>query len=87
MTRYYFHLVNGHEVMLDVEGIEAASLAEVQAETMKALNEFQCQFLVSKADWQNWRIDVVDSAEATIFSVDLGDLDGGEGRRGIASLN
>lgn len=73
MTRYYFHLANGHETVPDEEGLELDDLAEACAEAVGAIEELQRNDPSAAAKWKGWRLDVANASEAVVFSIGLDD--------------
>ena len=72
MERYYFHLVNGHEIVPDRVGVEAADLAAARNEAMAAIHEFR-RDSPAATGWDGWRIEVTDASGTTVMTIDLGD--------------
>ena len=73
MSRYYFHLVDGHDIIPDQVGVEVADLAEARIEALKAIHEFRQESPGTAAEWGDWRIDVTDTSGTTVMTIDLGD--------------
>ncbi|WP_046866256.1 DUF6894 family protein [Microvirga massiliensis] len=73
MTRYYFHLVDGHEIIPDRTGIDVADLDEVRATTLEAVHQFRQEHPATAAKWQDWRIEVTDAQGVVAVTLELGD--------------
>jgi hypothetical protein len=73
VKRYYFHLVDGHDVIPDEVGIDVADLAQARVEAVQAIHELG-QECAQAAAPGNWRIDVTDAFGAVAFQVDLSEL-------------
>lgn len=74
MKRYYFHLVDGNDVILDGDGVEVADLEVARAEVIKAIDQFRRECPETAMDWVDWRIEVADAAGSVALVIDLNDL-------------
>ena len=50
--RCFFHLVNGHDTLLDDTGVEVPSLEVAKAHARKAIGELQQEDDGAAADWR-----------------------------------
>ena len=71
MARYYFHLADQHEIILDKDGVEAADRDEVYTEAARAIEELRRKNPAEAARWQGWRLDVTDAGGVVVFSISL----------------
>jgi hypothetical protein len=71
VVRYYFHLANPHEIILDKDGAEAADREEVYMETVRAIEELRRNNPAEPKRWEGWRLDVTDASGVVIFSISL----------------
>ena len=67
----YFHLVNGSEMICDMEGIEVADLDQAQAEAIETLHALAREDEDAAATWSGWRLDVLDASGKLLFSIGL----------------
>jgi len=69
--RCYFHLLNGHDTILDDTGLEVSNLEAMQCYAFQAISELREEASQISAEWQGWRLDVVDPAGHVLLSVPL----------------
>ena len=69
--RCYFHLVNGHETILDDIGIEVVDLEMAQVEARKAIAELRQEDDETSENWSGWRLDIVCPERGLLQSLDL----------------
>ncbi|WP_046869681.1 DUF6894 family protein [Microvirga massiliensis] len=74
VKRYYFHLVDGHDVIPDEVGIDVADLAQARIEAVQAIREVGQECAHAAAASGNWRIDVTDAFGAVAFQIDMSEL-------------
>jgi hypothetical protein len=74
VKRYYFHLVDGYDVIPDEVGIELANLAQARVEALKAIHEFWQECPPTAAATEDWRIEVTDALGAVAFRIELSEL-------------
>jgi len=74
MTRYYFHLVNGYEIIRDRTGIDILDLEDARAEALEAIQQFRQEDAASAARCQNWRIQVTDAKGNIGLTLELSDV-------------
>ena len=73
MTRYYFHLVDGHEIIPDRIGIDVADLEEVRTVGLAAIHQFRQEHPATAAKWRDWRVEVTDVQGSIALTLGLGD--------------
>ncbi|KLK93680.1 hypothetical protein AA309_07445 [Microvirga vignae] len=66
--RCFFHLVNGHETILDDTGVEVPDLETAKAEAQKAISELQQEYDGVIDDWIGWRLDIVCPEGTLLYS-------------------
>jgi hypothetical protein len=64
--RYYFHVVDGHDLVRDDEGIEIDESPHVQTEACKALEEMKRESPELVQTGEGWRMDVTDASGAVL---------------------
>ena len=69
--RCYFHLMNGHEAVLDDTGIEVSDLAAMQYYALQTIEEIRQEADEIGASWQGWRLDIVDASGRLLLSIPL----------------
>jgi hypothetical protein len=69
--RYYFHLVEGQNIIPDNEGVEVADPAHIRSEAAEALKEIRKENPDLIVEGQGWRMDVTDASGAVLFSLPL----------------
>ena len=69
--RCFFHLVNGHEAILDEAGIEVADLETAKAEASRAIRELRRESGAVSDEWSGWRLDIVCPEGSLIYSIGL----------------
>ncbi|WP_046866349.1 DUF6894 family protein [Microvirga massiliensis] len=75
MKRYYFHLVDGHEIIPDKTGLDVTDLEQVRAEVIEAIREFRQEQSAAAAEWKDWRIEVTDAWGGIAMSLGLSDAE------------
>ena len=83
LKRYYFHLIDGTDVILDDEGIEVADLATARLEVIKAIHEFRRECPAAATEWTGWRIEVTDEMGFVALVIDVSDLAEDDGDRSV----
>ncbi len=68
--RCYFHLVNGHEMLLDDTGVEVSGLEVAEAEALKAIQDLREEEGEAE-DWQGWQLHVTDWAGHVLLAIPL----------------
>ena len=69
--RYYFHLVDGREMISDEDGLEVDDPAQIQSEVAQALREIRERNPDLVVEGQGWRMDVTDESGVVLFSLPL----------------
>ena len=69
--RYFFHLVDAHDSILDEDGVEVADFDELRAEAVKALAELRAHDPSAARDWKGWRLEVTDTSGAVLLTINL----------------
>ncbi len=69
--RCYFHLVNGHETILDENGVEVADLATAVEMALHAIDDLKDEALQPGGSWQGWTLDIVDPTGRILASIPL----------------
>ena len=69
--RCFFHLVNGHEAILDEAGIEVPDLETAKAQAFKAIGELRQESGGGSEDWSGWRLSIVCPEGTLLFSINL----------------
>jgi hypothetical protein len=75
--RIFFHLTNGHDSILDEEGLEVTELASAQREVLRTIDEIWQTDASQAHEWNGWILSVVSDAGAVILSLDLHELNSG----------
>ena len=66
--RIYFHLKDAHEVLLDVEGVEASDPHEARAQAALVIEELRPEDVQY---WSGWTLTAIAAGGRVLFSVDL----------------
>ncbi|MFC4171384.1 DUF6894 family protein [Microvirga sp. GCM10011540] len=66
--RFYFHLVNLHERILDDAGVEVSDIQSARQQALKAIYELRQEAELSIDDWKGWQLEIVDT-EGNIITV------------------
>ena len=69
--RCFFHLVNGHEAILDEAGIEVSDLEMAKVQAMKAIRELRQESGGTTSEWGGWRLDIVCTEGSLLYSIGL----------------
>jgi uncharacterized protein DUF6894 len=69
--RCFFHLVNGHEAILDEAGIEVSDLEMAKVQAMKAIRELRQESGGTTNEWGGWRLDIVCPEGSLLYSIGL----------------
>ena len=78
VTRYYFHLVDAHEIIPDGTGVEVADLEEVRTVALEAIQQFRQEHPATAARWRDWRLEITDAWGAVALTLGLGDREFGD---------
>jgi hypothetical protein len=74
VQHYYFHLVDGHDVIPDEVGIEVTDLTQARVEATNAIGEFLRDCADTRAASQDWRIEVTDPWGAVALRINLSEF-------------
>ena len=69
--KYYFHLTNGFERIVDYDGVEAESSRDAEVQALTAIQELTGEDPEAATCWSGWRMELADEAGATILVMDL----------------
>ncbi len=69
--RYYFHLVNGHEAILDDTGLELIDLETSRAQALKAISELRYEIGTQAEDWASWQLNIASPEGNILHSISL----------------
>jgi hypothetical protein len=71
LTRYYFNLTDGEIMIRDEEGIEMASIQAAVLSAMEVVEELRAQDPSHSAEWQGWRLEIVDTFGRAVQTIPL----------------
>ncbi len=74
VTRYYFHLVDGYDVIPDEVGLDVADLTQAHVEASRVLCEFRRACAATAAASRDWCVEVADASGAVALRIDLREL-------------
>lgn len=69
--RCFFHLLSGHDTILDDQGLEISDLHDAEVQALMAIQEVQQEVDSIDGDLKGWHLHVVDGAGATLMSIPL----------------
>ncbi len=69
--RCFYHLVNGHDTLLDDTGIEVSDLEVAKDHARLAIGELQQEDNGAAADWRGGRLDIVCPEGSLLHSLPL----------------
>ena len=72
--RVHFHLLDGHETIRDLEGVEVADLQEARVQAIRAVQELAQEDELAAQSWSGWTLSVADDRGAVLFSLALDDF-------------
>ena len=72
VMRCYFNLVNGHEKIMDQDGIEVRDIEQARVQALKAIDELREEDGAAMSDWNDWSLEVTDASGTVFFSISLG---------------
>ena len=73
MARYYFHLRDGHDQLLDPDGTELPDQQAIEAAALRAARDMLSHELQAGRLDLRYRIDVEDEGGTVVHSLDLAD--------------
>ena len=74
MPRFYLHLWNGAEFVVDLEGDELPNVEAAYLEAFEAAKEMAADLIRSHEDPTTYRFDVVDSAGRAVFELPFSEV-------------
>lgn len=69
--RFFFNLVCDDEMMIDDEGVEVRDIEHARVQALKAIAELRLEAGTDLVEWSRWRLEVVNEAGDTVFSLQL----------------
>jgi hypothetical protein len=72
-SRYYFNLTDGEVVIRDEEGILVSDVQAALVSALEVVRELRAEDPSVAAEWQGWRLEIVDEAGRVIESLSLDD--------------
>jgi anaerobic ribonucleoside-triphosphate reductase len=69
--RYYFHLVNDNQALLDDMGVEVLDLEEAKAEALNVVSELRQETDEVLEDWSRWQLEIVCSEGSILHAIPL----------------
>ena len=72
--RYYFHLVNGQDAVLDDTGLELRDLETGKAQALQVISELRHEVGMATEDWTSWRLDIASPDGSLLHSIGLATL-------------
>ena len=73
LSRYYFNLTDGHNVISDEIGIEVSDNRAALIQAFDAVEELRREGDTSPSEWEGWRLNIVDGSGRLIHSLALDD--------------
>ena len=73
MARYFFHLRDGEDILLDPEGIELADIEAVQKKALESARDTLSHDMKDGVLDLKYRIDVEDAGGTVVYSLHLRD--------------
>ena len=73
MARYFFHLRDGEDILLDPEGIELADIEAVQKKALESARDTLSHDMKDGVLDLKYRIDVEDAGGTVVYSLPLRD--------------
>lgn len=73
LSRYYFNLTDGFEVIPDEIGIEVSDARSAMIHAFEAVEELRREANTSPDEWKGWRLDILDDSGSLIHSLALDD--------------
>ena len=71
VSRYFFNLTDGCEVIPDIDGIELREINAVMVYVFEMIDQMKSEPDASRADWIGWRLEIVDASGRRVHSVPL----------------
>jgi hypothetical protein len=73
LSRYYFNLTDGFEVILDEVGIEVSNDRAALIQAFEAVEELRGESETSPDEWAGWRLNIMDASGRLVHSLALDD--------------
>lgn len=70
MMRCYFHLINGSEVIRDIEGVNLIDHRSARGAALQAVEEMR-RAASDTDDWDGWELVVTNASHAILFTIQL----------------
>jgi len=70
-VRYFFSLVNSHEVIPDEEGIELADARAAVVTAYKTIEELRSEDPSEAHEWPGWKLEITDASGRLVASIPL----------------
>jgi uncharacterized protein DUF6894 len=71
LSRYYFNLTDGHDVIPDEIGIEVSDDRAAMIQAFEAVEELRREVDASPDEWEGWRLNIMDGSGRLIHSLAL----------------
>ena len=72
-ARYYFHLIDGQNVIHDDFGALAIDLADARRAASEIIDEFRVEEAIRYHQWQHWKLVVTDDTAQFALVLPLAD--------------
>ena len=69
--RYYFHLTNGEETILDREGLVLSDLDIAVVYAEQAISELRREDPSSSDEWSGWKLNIIEGSGQVMRSISL----------------
>ena len=73
LSRYYFNLTDGYDVIPDEIGIEVSDARTAMIHAFEAVEELRREANTSPDEWKGWRLNILDGSGRLIHSLALDD--------------
>jgi hypothetical protein len=73
LSRYYFNLTDGFEVILDEIGIEVSDDRAAMIQAFEAIEELRREADASPDEWTGWWLNIMDDSGRLVHSLALDD--------------
>lgn len=72
-SHFFFNLTNGEDIIRDDEGILVTDIRAALISAMEVIRELRAERPCSTAEWQGWKLEIVDEGGRVIESLSLND--------------
>jgi hypothetical protein len=69
--RCFFHLVNGDDSLLDLQGVEISDVQEAEVQAWMAIQELRQEADGIDEDLKGWHLEVVDASGTILLTIPL----------------